>query len=239
MDSHAADKSPASEHGFQRTSICMISGCTKKRLFSEINHAYYAANHSYDYNFDVGPYAELQNAYFLKLLAVERVIANYDWVFWLDDDAFITDFSIRLEHFLHNVEPSVFMVACKSPVNSRGGWTFLSSGAFLLRRCAESSTFIANVKAVQLSDVKAWWNRSKYGMFTNGDQDAMTYLLHQRGLLPLVKLLPYEAFNTRTYHFTDSPREHFIVHFPGSGKAEAVRAFAKKFRLDEMTLIPL
>jgi hypothetical protein len=219
--------------------ICILSGSTDHRLRSDVNHRVYARQHAYDYLFDKGPYTRLTNAYFFKLWAIARVLPFFDWVFWLDDDAWFTDFDRPLEPFVEGLDRGIFLVACKSPVNPSGDFTFLNSGVLFLRNCPQSRDFLETTRNVSLDLVKAWWDAKTLGLFTSGDQDAMTYVIQQQRLLAQIVLLPCDAFNSRPYHYRSAANEHFVVHFPGvRDKATAVRRFAIKCSLDETTLLP-
>jgi hypothetical protein len=219
--------------------ICIVSGTTNRRFRSDINHRIYADLHGYDYVFDTGPVSTLQNAYFLKIQAMQRVLHQYDWVFWIDDDAFFTNFDRRLESFVEGIQRESFLLICQGLVlNRRGQFAFLNSGVFLLKNCGESTRFLELVNRVPLTAVKAWWNARKFGVFTSGDQDAITYVLHEHSLISKTSMLPYNAFNNRPYHYCDSPGEHFVVHFRVGQKPAAILEFARKFGLDEASLLP-
>jgi hypothetical protein len=219
--------------------ICIVSGGERHRFQSDVNHSFYANRHSYDYVFDVGPYPSLQNFFFIKIQAVRSRLHLYDWVFWLDDDAFFTNLDTRLESFVEARRQDEFLLVCQGVVsNLRGRFTFLNSGVFFVKNCQDSVAFLDAVKDTPLSVVKKWWNRRRVGLYTAGDQDTMTYVLHEYDLMSKVCLLPYNAFNNRPYHYNCSAREHFVVHFRTDNKAEAILEFARKFNLQEETLLP-
>jgi hypothetical protein len=219
--------------------ICIVSGGIPHRLRSDINHRMYAARHSHDYLHDTGPYQALQNIYFFKLHSVEKALPHYDWVFWIDDDAFFTDFEKDLAGFIQDISPDVFLVICKSPVNPQGWSTFLNSGVFFVKNCEASFAFLDAAKAVPLEKVKPWWDEARLGPYTGTDQDAVTYTLHENHLLSKVRLLDYGAFNNRPYHYQARANEHFIVHFPGvPDKHAAIDEFSRRYDLQNGTLIP-
>lgn len=229
-------------HESERRNVrtCILSGNTRPLLKSNINHKIYATRHSYDCRFDTGPYPTMQNVYFLKLHAIKRVLPEYDWVFWIDDDAFFTNFDTKLDQFIDGLENTVFLVVCQGIVrNMRGQFAFLNSGVFFLKNCRESLSFLDAANSIPLATVKSRWNSRRLGIFTSGDQDTITYILHEQHLMPSVRLLPYNAFNTRPFHYSKTADEHFIVHFAGSrDKPAAIRAFGRKYSLDETTLVP-
>jgi len=219
--------------------MCIVSGGIPHRLQSDLNHRLYAAHHSHNYIHDTGPYHALQNIYFFKLHSVEKVLPDYDWVFWIDDDAFFTDFEEDIAGFIQGIDPETFLVICKSPVNPQGWSTFLNSGVFFLKNCADSFAFLNAAKAAPLEQVKAWWDEARLGPYTGTDQDAVTYVLHESHSLQKVRLLHYDAFNNRPYHYQGRADEHLVVHFPGvPDKHAAIRDFSRKYDLQDETLVP-
>jgi hypothetical protein len=214
--------------------IHIVSGTDRPLLRSEVNHRQYAATHGYDYFFDSSLYPHLSSPFYRKLVSTQQTLHDCNWTFWLDDDAFFTDFSIKLEDFLLDLPEEIFLVLCASPVNQKGGWTYISSGQFFLRNDDRARDFINLVLSTSLKTVHDWWDSSRYGMFTNGDQDAIVYTLVTRNLLPHTHIYPYDAFNNRPYHYSRRLDEHFVVHFPGlSNKRKAVRDFGAHFRVDD------
>ena len=138
-------------------------------------------------------------------------LRRYDAVFWLDDDAYFTDFTWRLRpYFAAHPRP---LVICKSPVNE-GAWTWISSGQFLLRRCDAAFEILDRALAIDPSRVRAWWDETTYGLYTNGDQDALVYVLATEARLRnACERMDYTAFNARPFHYRLELGEHRLVHF--------------------------
>lgn len=218
--------------------IHIVSGTDRPILRSEENHSRYAARHGYAYTFDSDVYSNLPTPHFRKLRSVENALSQSDWVFWLDDDAYFTNMAVRLEEFLQKVPEEVFLVICSSPVNPQGGWTYISSGQFFLRNTPKAHEFLRKVMETPVETARDWWDASRYGMFTNGDQDSFVYVLVTQDLLQLTKIFPYESFNARPYHYKKHLDEYFLVHFPGvSDKKTAVAAFGERFGIDETLVL--
>ncbi|MGU3493531.1 hypothetical protein ACLBXM_05755 [Xanthobacteraceae bacterium A53D] len=216
--------------------IKIVSGTDNENLKSRANHESYAARHGYTYVFDATRYAGLPSPHFRKIHSVLAAMEDTDpadWIWWLDDDAFFTQFDVRLESFLTDVPDDVFFVLCESPVNEAGGWTFISSGQFFIRNTPQARAFLEQVLATPIETARAWWDADRYGLFTNGDQDSMVHVLVTQNLLPQVKILPYEAFNARPYHVKERLDEFFLLHFPGiANKREVIAKFGKRFGTD-------
>ena len=217
----------------------ILSGSTHLRFNSRLNHACYANLHGCFYSFDTTP-RPLASVYDHKLLSILNLPIDNDWWFWIDDDAFFTQFSRALDDIELDLDGAA-LVFPKSPINPRGGWTFLSSGNFFFKNCLEVHEFFAGALESQMSEIKGWWDESKLGIFTNGDQDKIVWkLFHDPCIFEMTRVVPYELFNTRPYHFEASPEEHFLVHFavPGKTKEESLREFQTRFKFKNDSLIP-
>lgn len=217
----------------------IISGASRLRFNSRLNHAGYAHLHNYGYVFDSTP-RPLTSVYDHKLLAILDLPVDDDWWFWIDDDAFFTQFSRPLEGIGLDFDAGL-LIFPKSPVNPRGGWTHLSSGNFFFRNCAEVHRFFQAALRHELGEVQRAWDESRWGMFTNGDQDKLVWeLSRDASMASRTQLVPYEIFNTRPYHFRTAPTEHFLVHFAvvDQSKEEALQAFKEKFGFATDALIP-
>jgi hypothetical protein len=214
--------------------IRIVSGADRLLFRSDDNHRYYAGLHGYDYRFDTTHYTNLSTPHFRKLYSVQSALDGSEWVFWLDDDAFFTNMSMRLETFLNDLPAETFLVICASPANPKGGWTFLSSGQFFLKNDQRGRDFLHKVLATPIETARAWWDPDRYGIFTNGDQDSIVYTLVNEKLLQFTKVYPYTAFNSRPHHYNRQLGEHFLIHFAGvPDKQVAITDFALCFGLDE------
>lgn len=217
----------------------ILSGCTRLRFNSHINHAAYAARHGYGYRFDITP-RPLSSVFDHKIHSILDCPIDDRWWFWMDDDAFFTQFDTTLGELDVPFDGDKLLIFPKSPINPAGGWTFLSSGNFFFRSTRETHEFFQRVLATDLAQVKAWWDEDRYGMFTNGDQDKIVWNLIEgdimRGRFEIVR---YETFNTRPYHFS-SPTSCFLVHFavPGIPKEESIRQFQCAYRFADDSLVP-
>ena len=211
--------------------LLIVSGSSRVRTAAHLNHRIYADHIGIPYFFDLAP-TTVKRIYLHKLDVVRRFLPLAEWVFWIDDDAFFTDFSIDLRSFLSDVGERELVFA-QSPVNPLGGWTWMSSGQFFIRGSDSMLAFLDAVATTDLRAVKAWWRPDELGLFTNGDQDAFVYQLlgpDERWRESYVRL-PWESFNARPYHYASRLDEHFLCHFAvpgGRPKAEVVAEFAAR-----------
>lgn len=220
-------------------SMLILSGSNNPQYSTSKNHAAYALRHGYDYIFDRGPYQRLPNPYFHKVAAISHHLPNYDWIFWLDDDAAFTQLGISIESLVPEINNNPTAIFCRSPIN-RGMWTYISSGNFLIRNCEDSFALLNAVLSADLGSIEVWWDSEKFGLFTHGDQDALVYNIATGNFGDIFRL-EYERFNTRPFHFHRSSEDNFLVHFtssPGATKTEQMKQFARKFKLNKFLLHP-
>jgi len=221
--------------------LMIVSGSSRVRTAAPLNHALYAAAIGVPYFFDVAP-TRVDRIYFHKLEVIRAYLPLAEWLFWIDDDAFFTDFRVDLRQFLADVG-NRDLVFCKSPVNPRGGWTWMSSGQFFIRNTPGTLDLLDAVARTDLAEVKAWWDPETYGLFTNGDQDAFVYQLQGPGSAWGERFLqlPPDLFNNRPYHYEQRLDEHFICHFalPGGRrpKADLIAEFAERLGTN-VALVP-
>jgi len=221
--------------------LMIVSGSSRVRTAAPLNHALYAAAIGVPYFFDVAP-TSVDRIYFHKLEVIRAYLPLAEWLFWIDDDAFFTDFGVDLRQFLADVG-NRDLVFCKSPVNPRGGWTWMSSGQFFIRNTPGTLALLDAVARTDLAGVKAWWDPETYGLFTNGDQDAFVYQLQGPGSAWGERFLqlPPDLFNNRPYHYEQRLDEHFICHFalPGGRrpKADLIAEFAERLGTN-VALVP-
>jgi hypothetical protein len=209
--------------------LLILSAATRVRTPAPLNHRVYADRLGVDYVFDMTP-GPLPTALDQKLAAVRRALPLYEWVFWIDDDAFFTNLDVDIRSF---ADDDADLVLCASPVNPEGGWTFVSFGQFLVRRTTAMLELLDAVVATELDAVKEWWDPEQHGIFTNTDQDALVYNL-ARDDVPWTgrwRRLEWQAFNSRPYHYERRLDEHVLCHFvvPGPrSKMDLVREFAER-----------
>ncbi|MCG8451367.1 MAG: putative nucleotide-diphospho-sugar transferase [Pirellulales bacterium] len=212
--------------------LAVVSFCDHIRTTSIINHAVYSSMQSIPYHFDIAP--TVNRGYFAKIEVIIKFLSLYDWIFWIDDDAYFTQLDVPLTDFIKEQSEQDF-VFCKSPVN-QGEWTYLSSGNFFARNSPRTHDVLNAILRTDLQTVENWWDRDSFGLFTNGDQDALVYQLLAGDHGATYTRLPFHVFNTRSFHFERSAREHFLVHFTGNDKHLQSAAFARRLGLSTALL---
>lgn len=215
----------------------ILSGCNKLRFRSITNHRAYSDKHGYNYKYD-GKKRTLNSKYDHKIYAILDLPIDNKWWFWIDDDAFFTNFEQGFDDLNLSFDNKL-MIFAKSPINLNEKWTYLSSGNFFFKNTQEIKMFFYKVLIRDINEVKKWWDEEKFGIFTNGDQDRIIYeLMIDNELQTKTEIVPFEKFNTRPYHFVKSS-DHFLVHFAGAGdKHLAIKEFKNKFNFQSDALVP-
>jgi len=211
--------------------LLIASGGSQIRTAAPINHRIYADRIGVPYVCDIAP-SPVPQLSLHKIDILRRLLPSAEWVFWIDDDAFFTDHSIDLRRFLDGTEGRD-LVFCRSPINPCGGWAWMSAGQLFIRRSQAMMDLLDAVLATDLAVVRAWWRADEYGIFTNGDQDAIVYHLMgpDRQWRDRFVRLPWHLFNSRPYHYQRRLDEHFICHFAvpgGRPKTELIAEFVKR-----------
>jgi len=140
----------------------------------------------------------------------------FDYLFWIDDDAFFLGLDSPLDFLMP--EPGSFLSICASPV-VEGLHTVVSSGQFMLRCDERGKGFLEAVENTDLDAVRAWWT-DDLGYFTDGDQDAMVYLLKTDARFAVFDRHPFHAFNSRAEQVLAGD-DVFLVHFTGRPRRKA------------------
>lgn len=221
---------------FDPKRLAVVSGRHPASKFaSDINHRAYCERHGYTYVHCGWP-TRADNPYFNKIEYLRHYAPNFDWIFWIDDDAFFMDLDAGLEQFLP--PEGQFLSICASPDN-KAIHTYVSSGQFLLRGDATGIDFLDAVTGVDLAEVREWWT-PELGYFSNGDQDAIVHLLKTddrfRGGYTRHH---HDRFNSRPSELVAGKKDAFIVHFTGPPKTKHRdhRHLAKHLQLPP-TLLP-
>ncbi len=212
--------------------IGIISGFyPRERFNSQVNHRIYADIHGYYHVFNSAPEKD-RRLYFRKIETILRYMDLFDWIFWIDDDAYLTDLSIPLTAFLDKFGDKELII-CKSP-STKKMFTLISSGNFLLKSSARSKNFLRKVLQTDLETVRRFW-REDFGIFTNGDQDCLVYqmLTNPEFGGGFHSVIDHNHFNNRDFEYKSELTEHFLVHFAGNAKEESKRGFCSRLKCNK------
>jgi hypothetical protein len=193
------------------TRICVVSGRYPATKFeSHINHKAYCDRHGYTYvhcNWPTGA----TRPYFNKIRYLKAYARYFDFVFWIDDDAFFMDMDKSLDFLWPTFDQ--FLSICSSP-DFKTIQTVISSGQFLLRCNDVGMRFLDAVETADPAAIAVWWH-DELGFFSNGDQDAMIYVMQTDARFKEVSIHDYRQFNSRIENL-ENGESPFILHFTGT-----------------------
>ncbi|WP_203567992.1 glycosyltransferase family protein [Aestuariimicrobium ganziense] len=224
----------------RQLSIGLVSGADEIRLRSYVNHTVYARLHGLDYRVECGLDEGITNKFFYKTRIVERLLPNYDWLVWIDDDAYITDFERDgFRDLIAAAEAAgKFMVIAEGPLEPNGFWSTLNTGVFALRHDPRSRELLGSIGDHNLELAKNWWDPAEHGIFTAGDQDIVTWYLYSTGLIDQVDVVGHRELNSRGHYYEHSLSDAFVMHFCGYPDKEwGVARFAKEWGIGQ-ELVP-
>ncbi|CEO98545.1 hypothetical protein PBRA_006659 [Plasmodiophora brassicae] len=102
----------------------------------------YALRHGYDFIFDTNAATSSLNPWWRKVMATKKYLPFYDWVFWMDADTLVTNYTVRLEWFLPENDADTHLVVTDHNIA-------LNDGAFFLRNSDWSTRHGADTIDVQ------------------------------------------------------------------------------------------
>lgn len=194
--------------------IGIISGRYPITKFnSTVNHKVYADKFGYTYIHCNWP-TKAKNPYFNKINYLLSFIDFFDYLVWIDDDAFFYNFDKDIMDYKPIGDSIVSF--CKSP-DYKNLKTYISSGQFILKSSDLAKDFLKETLNVNLEEVKKWW-KPELGYFSNGDQDAFVYLLlNTTNYKSKVAIYNYKKFNSRVDNlFGVDSHQPLILHFTGT-----------------------
>ncbi len=191
--------------------VAVVSGRYPATEFeSAPNHRAYCDAHGYTYVHCNWPTGQ-QIGYLNKVEYVLYYFDRFDWIFWIDDDAFFVDLDRSLDHLVPPGDK--FMSVCSSP-SYKDIVTPISSGQFLLRTTDLAHRFLLMVRDADLDVVREWWT-DDLGYFTGGDQDAMVYAMRtDQAIGDGIEIFDAATFNSRIDEVV-AGQPVFLLHFTG------------------------
>jgi hypothetical protein len=220
--------------------ICIVSGADHIRLRSYVNHAIYARVHALDYRLECGVEEGVRNKFFFKTSIIRRVLPRYDWIVWMDDDAYVTDFERNtFRELIEQAEADgQVLVIAEGPLEPNGFWSVVNSGVMCLKNSPEIEELLDAMTDESLEKARRWWDPETHGTFTGGDQDILVWWMETHGRREQVSIVGHRELNSRGHYYDESLKDAFVMHFCGYGdKPIGVVAFAKRFGVGQ-ELVP-
>lgn len=174
------------------------------------NKVKYAEKHGYPISVKTNGFSIEENINFSKMrLILDMFNTGIDWVFWLDADAMITNFDIKLESFIDND----YHFILTEDING------INAGSFFIRNSKEGREYFQHC----LNDAPTYSRIEMYDNKWMWD----TYEQYK----PIIKVVQQNRFNSYNYKFYKhySNRENwddaykngnwnpgdFVIHWPG------------------------
>lgn len=218
--------------------LCVTSGGDEVRYRSYVNHTIYAREHGFVHHIGIGLAEGIQTIYYYKFELIREILPHFDWVLYLDDDVYITDFSSSsVENLVAAAEAADdFLVIAEGPPEPDGSWTKVNSGVMLWRNDSRSFEFLDKAQYRDLEAIRADWSEADEGLYTFGDQDAIWRTI--RDDPSGVRIVAHTQLNSREHYYRDGLTDAFAVHFCGPGdKPMKVALFGRRFGLGQ-ELVP-
>lgn len=221
--------------------VCVASGGDEVRWRSYVNHTVFAREHGFTHHIGIGLAPGIETVYFYKFELIREILPHFEWVLYLDDDVYITNFaSESIEHLIARATgEGKFAVFAEGPPEPDGSWTRLNSGVILLRNDPRSFAFLDRAQGSDLEAIRSSWSEESEGLYTFGDQDALWRVVRDDPVAAAgVLIVGHRELNSREHYYGDDLSDAFAVHFCGPGDKDLkVARFGRRFSMGQ-ELVP-
>ena len=185
----------------------------KLASITHYNKELYAKKHGYMIEVKTKDFEENFHIYFEKMRVISNLFNKYpelEWAFWIDCDAMITNFNIKLEDIIDN---NYHLIITKDINN-------INAGCYFIKNSPEGREYINMMIN----------NNDKYFNHIWGDQQCMidSYEKYKN----IIKIVPQKTFNSYNYNLYSHmfpkddhwnkmyeegnwEKDHFVIHWPG------------------------
>ena len=181
---------------------------------SDENKRKYAKKHGYDVFIYHNILDTKRPAAWSKILAIQKHLSDYDWIYWSDADSLIMNTDMRLENF---IDDKIDLIISKGCYDGN-----LNTGSFLLKNSPWSHALLKKIYAQEGFINNSLW-----------EQAALQHLMKQYPVfLKHLKILPHRSLNANFGYgnpdYWYKPGD-FIIHFYGHcDKAHLMETWSKK-----------
>lgn len=221
-------------------SICIVSGGDEIRSRAYVNQAIYAREWDLDYRLEIAVAPGVSDVFFYKTAIVRRIAPLYDWILWVDDDVYFTDFGRDgVRELVDRAEAAgSFMVYAENPREPNGSWSRINAGVFMLKNDQRTFRFLDEIVEGNLQATRDWWDEDVHGMQSGGDQDIQLWALHHLGLAEDALVVDHRDLNSRWHYYANGLSDAFLCHFCGHyDKKLSVALFGRRFGVGQ-ELVP-
>lgn len=179
-----------------------IAICTSYRkeieyfaVSTSINKKLYCDAHGYDFIEETNILDNTRAFYWDKLKVIQKNINNYDWLSWIDADAAITNFDIKIEDY---IDPNYDIIISRQIVNG----DLLNTGVFLIKNSKWTNNFL-----------EKWYSQEQFAYIPYHEQSAFIHLYDtEEDTRKHTKVIKQKGFNSFPSIWS---KDDFIVHFAG------------------------
>ena len=205
--------------------ICICTSFTENiasyaKLSVEINNKY-AKRHGYD--FVVKNEVMTDRApQWCKIKVINDLLAlnKYDYIFWIDADAFFNDQSIKLETLINdNFDNKYNMLICNDDLNS-GAKNRVNSGTFLINTSQWCKDLFKLI----------WEYKGKYLYDYFHEQTIIEQVIESNmlGAKDKIKVMGGNVFNSELHHVKNGNAEFdYVTHLMGSSQEYRINFMTK------------
>jgi hypothetical protein len=176
----------------------------------------YADYHGYSYRCECEP---LRTHYFFhKFVLLKELLPKYDKILWIDADAFIVNFSKKIEDFTNDEELKIFTVSVDQ--------TYLNTGVFIIKNHPLSYHLLDSVIDEGQKLNHPFPDAFILTKIFESNPNIVNYIKPQK----LFNSYKYELYKHRLDPNPDGEFEEgvsYVLHFPGMPLQERVNAYYK------------
>lgn len=169
--------------------------------FSDENKQKYAKKHGYDVFIYHNVLDTARPPAWSKIIAIQRHLKDYKWIYWSDADSLIMNTNIKLESFVNDDVDLIISKECY--------YGFLNTGSFLIKNTPWSHILLKRIYAQRQFINHLLW-----------EQQALAHLLKiDKTIFPHLKIVDQRVLNSN-YGYTSATQcwykeGDFVVHFFG------------------------
>lgn len=174
----------------------------------------YADLHGYSYQCNCEP---LKDHYFFhKFILIKNLLPNYEYIFWIDADAFLVNYNKKIEEFIPKEEEKIFTVSIDQE--------YLNTGVFIIKNSPISFQLLDSVVNLGKTINHPFPDAFVLLKIFEANPHLVNYIKPQK----LLNAYKYELYKHRMSPNPDGEFEKglsFVLHFPGMPLEARVNAF--------------
>jgi hypothetical protein len=171
----------------------------------------YCNEHRYDFFCVTESLDPERHCAWSKIKLIQKVLPDYDWVFWTDADSLIMNPKVCLEDL---IDDNYFFIICKQCDGQ------INSGQFLIKNNPVSFQFLNDVYAPELKDKGGYEQNAVVEVIDRPAYASNVLILHQRAMNSIIKDGPPESL----YRPGD-----FILHFYATHNLDELSAYMTRW----------